>query len=64
MHCEGAELDILTHSPQDVLDRVGAIVVKYDRDGAKIADVLTARGFVVAWGPGGTLRAVNTGKGV
>ena len=64
MHCEGAELDILTHTPQDVLDRVGAIVVKYARDGAKIADVLIARGFVVAWGKRGTLRALNKGRGV
>lgn len=64
MHCEGAEFDILTHTPQDVLDRVGAIVVKYARDGAKIADVLTARGFVVAWGQRGKLRAVNKGRGV
>jgi FkbM family methyltransferase len=24
MHCEGAELDILTHTPQDVFDRVRA----------------------------------------
>jgi FkbM family methyltransferase len=64
MHCEGAELDILTHTPQDVLDRIGAIVVKYARDGAKIADVLTARGFVVAWGQRGTLRAVNKRRGV
>jgi FkbM family methyltransferase len=59
MHCEGAELDILTHTPQDVFDRVGAIVVKYARDGAKIANVLTARGFTIAWGQRGTLRAVN-----
>jgi FkbM family methyltransferase len=64
MHCEGAELDILTHTPQDVFDRVGAIVVKYAQDGAKIADVLAARGFTVAWGQRGTLRAVNTGRGV
>ncbi|MEI7827469.1 MAG: FkbM family methyltransferase [Euryarchaeota archaeon] len=64
MHCEGAELDILTHTPQEVFDRVGAIVVKYARDGAKIADVLTARGFVVEWGQRGTLRAVNKGRGV
>jgi FkbM family methyltransferase len=62
MHCEGAELDILTHTPQDAFDRVGAIVVKYDRDGAKIADVLTARGFVVSWDQRGTLRAVNKGE--
>jgi FkbM family methyltransferase len=62
MHCEGAELDILTHTPHDVLDRVGAIVVKYARDGAKIADVLTARGFEVTRGQRGTLRAVNKGK--
>ncbi len=64
MHCEGAELDILTHTPQNVLDRVGTIVIKYARDGAKIADVLTARGFEVTWGKRGTLRAVNKGRGV
>jgi len=62
MHCEGAELDILTDTPQDVLDRTGAIVVKYARDGAKIADLLTTRGFEVTWGKRGTLRAVNKGK--
>ncbi len=62
MHCEGAELDILTHTPQNVFDRIGAIVVKYARDGAKIADVLTARGFEVTWGRRGKLRAVNKGK--
>ncbi len=64
MHCEGAELDILAHTPQDVFDRVGAIVVKYARDGAKIADVLTARGFIIAWGQRGTLHAVNKRSGV
>ncbi len=64
MHCEGAELDILSHTPQDVLDRVGAIVVKYARDGAKIADVLTARGFEVTWGRRGTLSAVKKGRGI
>jgi FkbM family methyltransferase len=63
MHCEGAELDILTHTPQNVWDRVGTIVIKYSRDGAKIADVLTARGFVVTWGQRGTLRAINNGRG-
>jgi len=62
MHCEGAELDILTQTRQDVLDRIGAIVVKYARDGVKIADVLTARGFEVTWGKRGTLRAVNKGE--
>jgi FkbM family methyltransferase len=62
MHCEGAELDILAHTPQDVLDRVGAIVIKYARDGTKIADLLTARGFVVEWGQRGTLCAVNKGS--
>ncbi len=59
MHCEGAELDILTHAPQDVLDRVGIILITYARDGPEIADLLTARGFLVAWGQRGTLRAVN-----
>jgi FkbM family methyltransferase len=63
MHCEGAELDILVHTPQDVLDRIGTILIKYSRDGAKIADVLTSRGFVVTWGQRATLCAVNNGRG-
>lgn len=59
MHCEGAEAGILAHTSRDVLARVGAIVVKYARDSEKIADVLTARGFVIVWGKRGTLRAVS-----
>ena len=63
MHCEGAEFDILAHTPQDVLDRVGTILIKYSRDGAKIADLLTSRGFVVTWGQRATLCAMNNGRG-
>ena len=59
MHCEGAELDILAHTPQGVLERVDTIVIKYARDGAEIADLLTARSFVVTWGQRGSLCAVN-----
>jgi hypothetical protein len=61
MHCGGAELDILAHTSQDVLKRVRTMVIKYARDGAKNADGLTARGFVITWGKRGTLCAVNTG---
>jgi FkbM family methyltransferase len=61
MHCEGAEFDILTHTSQDVLDRIGTIIIKYDQDGTKIADELIARGFVITWGKRGTLCAVNNG---
>jgi len=63
MHCEGAEFDILAHTPQAVLDRVGTILIKYSRDGAKIADLLTSRGFVVTWGQRAMLCAMNNGRG-
>jgi FkbM family methyltransferase len=63
MHCEGAEFDILAHTPQDVLDRVGTILIKYSRDSAKIADMLTSRGFTVTWGQRATLCAINNGRG-
>jgi FkbM family methyltransferase len=63
MHCEGAEFDILAHTPQDVLDRIDTIIIKYAQDGTKIADELIARGFVVTWGQRDTLCAMNNGRG-
>jgi hypothetical protein len=60
MHCEGAELGILQHTPQDVLERVGTIVIiKYSGDGAHIAELLTARGFATTWGRRGALYAIK-----
>ena len=61
MHCEGAEFDILAHTPQDVLDQIDKIIIKYAQDGTKIADELIARGFVITWGGRGTLCAVHNG---
>ena len=61
MHCEGAEFDILANTPQDVLDRIDTIIIKYAQDGTKIADELIARGFVITWGRRGTLCAVHNG---